>query len=200
MRTRSLVSGVLALLWLTTPAKAAAQDRAGFWFGIGAGFGSAGVSCDDCGNLDRENSGAGYLKLGWTLSQQALVGIEVNGWSKHDTSDPNFKAAIKLYNVSGTLTYYPQPSSGLFLKGGVGSAIIDVDLKGLSTSTTLDLGKGFGFLLGAGYDIPVWRRVSLTPAVNYWHGQPGDLKILGTTFAKNWTQNVIDFTIGITVP
>jgi hypothetical protein len=73
-------------------------------------------------------------------------------------------------------------------------------VSGLGSSATVEFGKGFGFVVGAGYDIPAWRRVSVTTAVNFWHGQPGDLKALGTTFASNFKRNVIDFTVGITVP
>ncbi len=35
MRARNFVFVVSAVVWLMVPAKAAAQDRAGFWFGIG---------------------------------------------------------------------------------------------------------------------------------------------------------------------
>ena len=199
MTVRTFFLGVLVVASLL-PTSAIAQDRAGFWFGVGGGFGSAGVSCDDCGESDREGSGVAYLKGGWTVNRQTLIGAEFNYWSKDDKSDPDFNATLNLYNFSGTLTYYPQPAGGLFVKGGAGVAIIDIDVTGLDNGVTLDLGSGFGFVVGAGYDIPVSRRIAVTPAVNYWYGQPGNLKVLGTTFASNWKQNVIDFTIGITFP
>jgi len=44
----------------------------------------------------------------------------------------------------------------------------------------------------------VGRRISVTPAVNVWHGQIGDVKLAGTPFLRNWKHNVIDFTLGIT--
>ena len=201
MRSRHVILVVFsAVAWLALPANAFSQERKGFWFGIGGGYGSAGISCADCDNEKREGSGVALLEGGWTLNPHTRVGLEFNYWSKDDTSDPDFRATLNLYNFSGAVTYFPQPTSGFFVKGGAGVAIIDVDLSGSGSSATLDLGKGFGFVVGAGYDIPVWRRVSVTPAVNFWYGQPGDLKIFGTTFSSNWKQNVIDFTIGITVP
>jgi outer membrane protein with beta-barrel domain len=201
MRARHVVLVVASILCLMLPATAFSQERAGFWFGIGGGFGSAGVSCDDeCGAEGREGSGVALIEGGWTLNPQTRLGLVFNFWSKDDKSDPDFAATVNLYNVSGAITYFPQPDTGFFVKGGAGVAIIDVDFSGLGSGATVDLGKGFGFMVGAGYDIPVWSRVAVTPAVNFWYGQPGDLKIFGTTFARNWKQNVIDFTIGITIP
>jgi hypothetical protein len=104
-----------------------------------------------------------------------------------------------MYHVSGTATYYPRRSGGLFVKGGAGVALLDMTVKVSGSSVKADLGRGLGLVVGGGYDIPV-GRISVTPAVNYWYGQPGDLKILGETLATNWKQNVVDFTIGITFP
>ena len=184
---------------LSMPAEASAQERQGFWFGIGGGYGWAGVSCDDCDDSDREGSGVGYLKGGWTLNRRVLLGVEVGLWTKSDTSE-SFELAMNLYHVSGTITFYPQADNGFFLKGGAGVAFVDVDVSGSGSSMTVDLGQGPGFLVGVGFDIPVARRVAVTPAVNYWYGRPGDLKVMGETFAGSWRQNVIDLTIGITFP
>src|SRR5262245_3570859 len=142
MRARSIVSVVLTLVWLASPKDLAAQERSGLWFGIGGGFGSAGVSWGECGASDGESSCAGYLKGGWTLSPRTLVGMELNLWSKDDSSDQEFRGTINMYNFSGTVTLYPQPANGFFVKGGAGVALLDVDVKGLGSSATFDLGKG----------------------------------------------------------
>ena len=57
------------------------QARQGFWIGLGGGYGSAGVSCDGCDG-DREGAFAGSFKLGGTLSERVLLGVESNGWIK----------------------------------------------------------------------------------------------------------------------
>ena len=132
MTVRAFFLGVFVAASLL-PSRAIAQDRAGFWFGVGGGFGSAGISCDDCGESDREGSGVAYFKGGWTVNRQTLVGAEFNFWSKDDNSDPDFNATVNLYNFSGTLTYYPQSAAGLFVKGGAGVAIIDLDVTGLDS-------------------------------------------------------------------
>jgi hypothetical protein len=52
---------------------------------------------------------------------------------------------------------------------------------------------GWGFTLGAGYDIRVGRNISLTPVADYWYG--GGLKPFGAT---GWKQHVIDFGLDVT--
>jgi hypothetical protein len=59
------------------------------------------------------------------------------------------------------------------------------------------MGAGFGFTAGAGYDIYLARGFSLTPAVGFWYGQPGDFRVADQTFLKNWRHNVFDVTLSI---
>jgi hypothetical protein len=200
MRPGSLIVVLSTVVWLSMPANAAAQNRERLWFGVGGGFGSAGVSCSDCGNTDREGSGSFYVKGSWTLNPRTLLGVELNAWTKNATIEDGLEGALNFYNIAGTLTYYPRTTTNFFVKGGAGIAIIDMDVSGTGSSTNIDLGKGLGVIVGAGYDIPLGRRVALTPAVNFWYGQPGDLQVLGEPVASKWKQNVVDFTIGITFP
>src|SRR5262245_36717604 len=64
----------MAAPWVAFPSAAVAQDRSGFWFGLGGGYGSANVSlvsCSDtsrlpdCSGRERETSGVGFLRGGW---------------------------------------------------------------------------------------------------------------------------------------
>jgi hypothetical protein len=123
--------------------------------------------------------------------------VEFDLWSQEDRSGL-FAATLNLYNVSGTLTYYPRASSGFFVKGGAGVSIIDIDGNLDGTTFTANLGKGLGVVAGAGYDFPVSRRLSLTAGVDYWYGRIGTITIFGEPFAQDWKQNVIAATIGIT--
>lgn len=184
------------LIGVALPSTATAQERQGFWFNVSGGVGSATVTCDDC-DSDRETGGVFGFRLGGSLSERVLVGGEVNFWAKSYDIEPGVKGTFNLYNVSGTLTYYPT-GSGFFVKGGAGLAGADVDVEAEGTTITIDVGTGFGFIAGAGYDIPISRRWSITPGVNFSYGQLGDTTIAGEPFINNWKQNSIDFTIGIT--
>ena len=187
----------LTLLWAALPSPATAQARQGFWAGAGGGLGLSDVTCDDCAG-DREVGGSGYVKLGWTLNDQVLFGAEFNFWEKFALEE-SLEATVSLYNLSGTVTYYPSASRGFFIKGGAGTSAAEVDFDLAGTAVTAEIGTGFGLLAGAGYDLRVpGRGISVTPAVNYWYGRLGDVTLRGQPSLDNWKHDVIDFTIGIT--
>jgi hypothetical protein len=187
-----LVGGIV-LSAASTVSAGHPQERQGFWIGLGGGYGSAGVNCDfDCEGGEREGSFAGSFKLGGTLSDKVLLGVESNGWIKEQEG-----VTLTLGSLTGTLTFYPQASGGFFLKGGFGLSYIDTELSEGSFSASLSK-TGWGVLAGAGYDIRVGRNISITPAVNYYYGKPGDLDFEGETVFGGWSQDVVSFEIGIT--
>jgi hypothetical protein len=53
-------------------------------------------------------------------------------------------------------------------------------------------------IAGAGYDFRVKKNLSITPAVNFWYGKPGNVPHDGEPLFTNWKQNVVDFTVGVT--
>lgn len=200
------IGGLAVWLWAACPAAASAQTpppspvREGFWFGIGAGVGRADVSCDGCDDDESgsETGGSGYVKAGWTLNPHVLVGGELNVWTRHEDFG-GADAWLTMYNASATVTLYPSATAGGFVKGGVGVAYLDTDVERRDTTITIDLGSGPGFVVGVGYDIRV-GRVAITPAVNYWFGNIGDLRGRGVSVASGWKQSVVDVTIGVTFP
>ena len=145
-------------LVLVTPFAANAQNaqtREGFWFNLGLGVGSLG--CSDCGD-ERETGATGGLALGGTISKQWLVGGFSNGWTK--TVD-----GVTI--TAGTLVlgarFYPSPTGGFFLVGGIGIGRLDVEVPGFGS-----VGEtGTGALLGLGYDVRLASNVSMTP---FWNG------------------------------
>jgi hypothetical protein len=201
MRITVRVALFVAACAFVTPLDASAQERGGFWFGISLGPGSGRVQCTDCFFNDRRTEGTGVLKGGWTLNPRMLVGMELDLWLQESRAieDP-FAVSLTLSNFSGTFTYYPSASSGFYVKGGAGVASADLDGRAEGNAITINLGSGPGFVAGAGYDFPLWRRVSVTAGVDYWYGRLGNVSLLGDTFARNWTQNVVVVTFGIVVP
>jgi hypothetical protein len=171
------------------------QERKGFWIGVGAGYGSASASadCEGCSGGDREGSVSGFLKLGGTLNQHVLLGVESDVWFK----DEGDNTTLTLGAFTGTLTLYPQAEGGFFLKAGVGGSYVSSDFREGSLSASISK-TGWAFLVGAGYDLRVGRNVSLTPCINYHYGKPGDIDFEGEALFPGWKQNVVSFELGIT--
>lgn len=188
---------LIAFAMAAHPAAALAGDREGFYLGFGGGWGSAKVESDQGSSTDRESSGVGYIKAGGALNRHLLFGGELNAWRKTATIDTNTEATLKMYNLAATLTYYPGATNGFFIKGGAGVALLGSEFTVPGAKLQLDMGNGLGVIAGLGYDIPLGGNVSITPALNVWRGDIGDLTVGSQTRFTNWTQNVVDLTIGI---
>jgi len=176
------------------PALAWDQEREGFWIGFGFGYGSARVSCDDCGASAREGGLAGFVKVGDTLNRKVLLGTELNFWTRSQGQ----LDTLEFGNFSLTITYYPWVSSGFFVKGGGGLSLVNTDVLEGSEIRTLDLGSGVGAIAGIGYDLRIRRNLSITPVFNVYMGRPGDLREGRVTIARNWRYNVVELSVGLT--
>jgi outer membrane protein with beta-barrel domain len=197
MRAVARVVSGLGVFVLATAVVASAQrpqTRQGFWIGFGIGGGSAGVSFagSDSFNLGRETGFSGYLKMGGTLSPKVLLGGESAGWTKEEAG-----TTLELGSLVAAVYFYPAPATGFFLKGGPGFSYQKND-----DGTNKYTDTGFGFMFGAGYDIRVGTKISLTPVASFYWGSLGDLTLEGpgggATSGFGLKQNVIDFQLGIT--
>jgi hypothetical protein len=159
LRATGFCALLTALLAATAFAQQA-QTRQGFWVGGGMGYGSLGLSCTGCADIGREGGLSGYAKLGGTLRQNILLGVEMNGWTDSEGS-----ARVSMGNFSGAAYWYPMVTSGLFIKAGVGYSVLSVD-DGVSTADD----AGFGLLGGLGYDIRVGHNLSITPVASWFRG------------------------------
>jgi outer membrane protein with beta-barrel domain len=171
---------LVALLVAATPAAAAAQGhpqtRQGFWIGFGLGYASLSFSCSGCSGS--EGGLGGYLKMGGTLSPKLLIGGETNGWAKSENG-----TTVTAGNASAAVYFFPSPSGGLFLRGGLGVATLSASNGGSSASQS-----GFGATFGLGYDIRVGTNMSITPVANYNWGNLG----------SGVKQNVVQLAVGLT--
>lgn len=153
-------SAFLAVLLASSASAQQAQARQGFWIGGGMGYGSMGLSCSGCAGVGRTGGLSGYAKLGGTLRPNILLGVEMNGWRKNEGA-----GSVTMGNFSGAAYWYPMATQGLFIKGGAGYSVLNVD-DGVTTADD----SGFGLLGGVGYDIRVGRNLSITPVANWFRG------------------------------
>jgi len=195
MRGRWIVGLTLSAFAAASVASAGhPQERHGFWFALGGGVGSARVTCDGCGDGDRETSGVVHLAFGGTLGKNVLLGADYNVWVKQREEF----ATVALGTGLLTITVYPDSSGGFFLKAGGGISVAHNDAIRGRTTISVDYGTGFGLVGGAGYDIRAWKNTSITPAVSYWYGSHGDVTAGGATLFRNWKYTVVDFTFSFT--
>lgn len=130
------------------------QERQGFWFNAGLGYGSLGQTDADA----REGGLSGGLQVGGTISPKLLVGAGSNAWTKSEDG-----ATLTAATYTALVRFYPSVSGGFFLNGGVGIGRVDLSIDGLGSASE----TGLGVMLGLGYDFRVGRNVSLTP---FWNG------------------------------
>jgi hypothetical protein len=133
-------------------------DRAGFWAGFSIGAGGEAFDLRD---------GAGYseelyrptvsLRLGGTVNPSLRLGGEILAWI-----DERDRSVESLTSVLFVGQLYPLPTTGLYLKGGLGLGRNAVDFdEGGGVGDT-----GFAGLLGAGWEVRMGRRWFLNPSVD----------------------------------
>jgi len=164
MRRSSLL---VFLIVLTTPGwlaaqspDAAAEPHSGFWISVGLAGGPKWLSCDELCTEEFGNGSSIDLAMGGTISQRWVIGGDVVGffpWSglQRGYSDN----ADGFGSVLFTARHYPRVASGLFLTGGVGIGVIDVEKDVLEA-------RGYVGKIGLGYDLRAGGNFSFTPMLS----------------------------------
>ncbi len=159
------------------------SDRRGFWGALGVGAGGEAYDLRD---------GAGYsgelyrptvsLRLGGTPSQYVRLGGEILGWI-----DDQGARTESISSFLFITQFYPAPTTGFYLKGGLGLGRHEVDFdNGFGVGDT-----GFAGLLGAGWEVRVGRRIYLNPAVDLvqhrYTGRGGE----------RYRERIVNFGVGV---
>ena len=186
---RALSTMLLTAAALALAGSAQAQTRDGLYVGFGAGYGSAKVEFEDLDLDEREGALTGNIRVGTTIGDRALAGLELNGWFDSEDND-----SLSLYNATLALYYYPA-DSGLFVKGGVGLSRADVEVGDLDENVS---GVGWGVMAGLGYDIAISDSAALTPMATFWYGKPGDLKVDDIEVIREFKHNVFEAGLSVT--
>lgn len=134
------------------------QHRGGFWLS-----GGLGVGADEEGDV----GGAGYLRLGGTLGEHWALGADAVTVTHETELGPDLRdETVSHSNSTAALYFFPSLRSGLFLKLGMGIAIMEVSGEaGDATITVTD--EAFGATLGAGWDLQLGDgNLYLTPNVD----------------------------------
>ena len=125
------------------------NKRSGFFIGIGFGYGV--LSIEDA--PESEGGLSGMLRLGGTLSQKVLIGIESNGWNKSESG-----VTLNFSSLAAAIQFYPSSTGGFFLTGGAGIGVLSL--------SGFDSEIGLSVLLGLGFDVRVGSNISISPFLN----------------------------------
>ena len=171
MRSRLRSWLTLAVLTLgALPLSAQASHRKGFF--IGFGFGGGGGTVDSDENV---NGGMGWITLGGTITPRLRLAADFEGMvPKGDNAD------FSLGTSTFAALYYPSVTSNFFLKGGIGAATVSYTGPGPNGN-----GTGLGGVVGAGFDMMVGKKVSITPQLTFFGGSTGDIRAEDNTLVAN---------------
>jgi hypothetical protein len=161
--------------------------RKGFFVSAGAGYGSAGIDCTGC-QTNRENSVAGYFRIGGTLNPHLRLGIESDGWAK-----TVFGVDEQVGFLTGDLYVYPSVSNNFWIKGGAGLAMA-------KESDSHDELKATGVAVGAGigYDWNVsGGNFVIVPYASYLRQVSGNIKLNGSDTGVSPNTNLLQIGIGL---
>ncbi len=189
MPSKHRVACLVTLLFLMSP-PVVAQERSGFFFGFGVGYGANSVSCDGC-DIDTASGVAGFFKLGAHLTESFSVGVESNGWFGRISSEDVWNS-----NFSATGYFYPG-AANWFLRGGIGGSRVEATFPLTAGQTFVASKWGFGATAGAGIDIPVGYVASITPVVNVVYGNYGTISA-GSGLVSGVSALRLDLAVGVT--
>ncbi|MGH7471635.1 MAG: hypothetical protein ACRENP_27095 [Longimicrobiales bacterium] len=190
---RSLRSTMLALVMCSFISPLAAQQpaRSGFGMSFGLGWGSAGVTCEDCDIEieDRTEGLAGYVRIGGNVNARLFVGVEGIGWLKNSDGLERRIAAVSLVTVG-----YPSATAGFFVRGGFGGVRAVIEDAIFSVT-----GEGLSWQIGAGFDIPMGAGAALTPYVTYLNSSNVTAHLNEVSLGTNLNPNILLAGLAITV-
>ena len=183
----ALVASLFLSATAITPCAAQRLEREGFWVGAGLASALTDVSCNVCIE-DSKSVLSAVIRGGITLSPRWRLGLELVGT---DNSEDGVNE--RLLGMSGIAYLHPN-GGGLFLKGGLGILKFkaDDDTNEL-TSTLLSL------QVGAGYELPVSHRLSISAFSTLITTANGDLDYNGTRVTGDMNVTLIQFGLGVTM-
>jgi hypothetical protein len=156
---------ILALVILAPSVPAAGQEaqssRSGLWVTIGGGAARNRVDCDNCGDIGRYWGGMVFVRAGGSITERVRLGAEGYTWQRGLEEEDSY-----LRGVQGIVLWYPSfPARGFFVQAGLGLARLHSDFQ-REGAPVRAAETGMSVMLGVGYDIPITRRLLLTPVVS----------------------------------
>lgn len=191
-------AGLLALV----PCLLVAQgtDRAAgavgaFSASVGVATGSTSFSCDACESR-RDNSVSVLFQGGVRVRPRLVVGGEANVW-RSDYRDSRGTGTAQVVFGGVVAQWYPMESQ-FFLKGGAGAAWTRDDLTPSQSGNIRVTAAGPAFTVGAGWDLPLGRRLWATPYLDIISALGSDQMVNGLRTSDSLGSSTIQLGLALT--
>ena len=160
----------------------------GLWGSFALGWGREGFRFDSMASYESDFSAPTFtFKLGGTPSRFFKLGGELSYWSSSEAQSQQ-----TLSNYLFIAQWYPG-AHPFYLKGGIGLVSNHQSGSDPINGTYVYRDNGYGGVIGIGADIPVGRRLALSPELNVY-GQRYDNA--GTS--NDYRERIITFGLGVT--
>jgi hypothetical protein len=197
--SRNRLLTLLTAIALAAPSLAGAENRRGTSLSLAGGVGSSTVKCDGCVPRGAHAGPSGELALAWSLTDRLMIGASFDVWSGRGLDGSTDTSTRTILNtISGTVAWYPAASGGFFIRGGIGAAVVNQDIRPVPVHSVVDFGSGLGLIASAGYEIRTGGRWLLVPSVQLRHGWPGSLRDEASVVERNFQFTALAATLGIT--
>jgi hypothetical protein len=163
------------------------RERSGFHFGLGLGGGAMDTPCHGC-NFASETGFSGFLSVAGSVGEKTLVGVETTVWTGSQLG-----RTTRVYSVMAHATEYLSPTSGLFLRAGLGVVGYqqEADTGDDPSASGLGFSGRLGYELGAG-------SVVLVPYVGIVRTF-GGADIKGNSQYAGWNVAISNVQVGLSI-
>ena len=169
--------------------------RSGFWATLGLGVGSETFTVPDSMMSPGWLAAPTFnMRIGGTPSVHFRAGGEWIAWSN---SEGEFNQ--NLGGLAAIGQFYPSVTQGFFLKGGGGYAWNSFGEDWYCSwyycyEYGYSYDSGFMWTAGAGWEIPVSRKLNIVPTVDYYEFY------FGGRYTANYTEKLWNFGVSVGVP
>lgn len=181
-----------------SPPKPPRPHRTGFWVEFASGPGYVRVASSNSADPTTSTGSSGYFRLGGTLSNRVLLGVESFGLTDETfgfaPEDPSLVAETA--SLTAVVLWFPW-RSGVFFKGGVGMAEGEFTVTPRPGERVTATGTGVGLTFGVGFDLPLSRKLALTANAATAIAAIGDL-ILPAVAVDDVIATMYQLTVGLT--
>jgi len=169
--------------------------RSGFWGSIGLGVGSETFSVPDSVAQPGWLAAPTFnMRIGGTPDIHLRLGGEVISWYNDDGA-----YSQSLGGMVGIAQLYPSTTQGFFLKGGGGYAWNSFGTDYYCAyyycyQYGYSYDSGFMWTAGAGWEIPISRKLNIMPTVDYYESY------FGGRYTDSYTERMWNFGVSVEIP